>query len=58
MGTPYSFDNDRPTANDLLGALAQMLDEFTDLDLLSRLALDPRLVLRGVLLLSTLGCRP
>jgi SAM-dependent methyltransferase len=27
--TPYSFNNDEPTATDLLGALGQMLDEFT-----------------------------
>jgi protein-L-isoaspartate O-methyltransferase len=27
--TPYAFSNDLPTANDLLGALGQMLDPFT-----------------------------
>lgn len=27
--TPYAFSNDKPTANDLLGALGQMLDPFT-----------------------------
>jgi SAM-dependent methyltransferase len=27
--TPYAFSNDEPTAADLLGALGQMLDEFT-----------------------------
>lgn len=32
--SPYAFDNDEPTAADLLGALGQMLDEFT----ISRLA--------------------
>jgi 2-polyprenyl-3-methyl-5-hydroxy-6-metoxy-1,4-benzoquinol methylase len=27
--TPYAFNNDEPTAGDLLGALGEMLDEFT-----------------------------
>lgn len=27
--TPYAFNNDEPTAGDLLGALGQMLDQFT-----------------------------
>jgi protein-L-isoaspartate O-methyltransferase len=31
---PYAFDNDEPTAGELLGALGQMLDEFTTARLL------------------------
>jgi ubiquinone/menaquinone biosynthesis C-methylase UbiE len=33
--TPYAFNNDEPTAGDLLGALGQMLDEFSTARLVS-----------------------